>query len=604
MSSRITRSSAKREYHPESSWRMVEGGENDSFDTSILHDEEEFIVSSGSQPTGSQSFSIGDSQPFSIGGSQPWSVGGSQEDNLETFLSRAEEDERVLLRTPFRPSIPSSVRQSTRDEFLQPHVPEPEFYMPKVDVETPGRPTTRSTAATRAFDPQPPPSSPPRIRHRQGGGKRGAGSSEKDEYSREDEIRPPIDRPMSRATTSLIAITLDALRYAAGVLGLSLGYLQKPLAILLSLYIALGGFIILQNMVTQSITAAVSPICRVPGVSYLGLPFCPAPRPSPGRQGKDGAGRGPVELDKLVEVQGQFEQVLEKAAHGVSLPMEMKRSEASIRDLRTMVRYSNLRDREELVLEFDNFIVTAGAAADELQQFNTHVGSAVDWVISMNRWTSRHLDTLESEAGRNENGLIGAWTNWLFAPFQPATFSERHLLGRYIEHATLVSDKIAALILEAQGVLRTLSKAEGQLGVIHDLVTRTQKTVQSRKDEILWTLWTLIGANNRRLENLNSQLSLLRRVDAQRVDAVRQVSDLITELQQIKAALGDLRDRLVEPALVHDIVDVPLSVHIETINRGVERLEAARKRIRVVENERIRAVLARGKGDERLLEQA
>jgi hypothetical protein len=45
-------------------------------------------------------------------------------------------------------------------------------------------------------------------------------------------------------------------------------------------------------------------------------------------------------------------------------------------------------------------------------------------------------------------------------------------------------------------------------------------------------------------------------------------------------------------------------VHIETINRGVDRLEAARSRIRAVENDRIREVLARGKEGERLIEQA
>jgi hypothetical protein len=274
-----------------------------------------------------------------------------------------------------------------------------------------------------------------------------------------------------------------------------------------------------------------------------------------------------------------------------------------------MVRYSNLRDKDELVLEFDGFIDTARAASNDLQTFNTHVGSAVDWVISMNRWTSRHLDSLDDSGGSSSSrddhgGLVGAWTHWLFSPFQPAVFSERHLLDRYIEHTALVSDKIAVLILEAQAVLRVLSKAEGHLGTIYDFVTRTQKTVQSRKDEILWTLWTLVGANNRRLDNLNSQLSLLRQVNAQRSDAVRQVSELVVELEKIQAGLGDLRDRVAAPGLVRGQVEVPLSVHIETINRGVEKLEAARSRIRAVENDRISEVLARGKGEERLIEQA
>jgi hypothetical protein len=280
--------------------------------------------------------------------------------------------------------------------------------------------------------------------------------------------------------------------------------------------------------------------------------------------------------------------------------MEMKRSEASVRDLRTMVRYSALQSKEELVLEFDGFIDAAKAASNDLQRFNTHVGSAVDSVISINRWTSRYIDGLAAE--RSSQPCPARWAGWAFAPFQPAQFSERMLLDKYVEHTALVSDKIGDLIVEAQAVLMTLSKAEDHLGIIYDFVTRTQKSVQSRKDEIFWTLWTLVGANTRRIHNLNGQLSLLRQVDGQRAGAVRQVSELIVELEKIQAGLGDLRDRVAEPELVRGRIEVPLSVHIETIDKGVERLEMARHRIRAVENEKIREVLARGKGDERLID--
>jgi hypothetical protein len=569
---------------------MVEGGENDSFDTSILHDDEDFITSSGSQQTGSQ--------PFSIGGSQPWSIGGSQDDNIENFLIKAEDDEQVLLRTPFRPSIPKEVRQSSRDD-LRHRSPEPEFYMPRVDVDSPRRASTRSSMTVRASDPPP---TPPQLRRRQGGA---TGSHENQWRARGGEKRRTHEEQASlggRASTSLSAALLEILSWVFRIFGLALRYAQKPLAILVSLYITFGGVIMLQNMANKSLHASLSPLCSIPGVSWMDLPFCPDPGP------EKGAGKRrkqPVEFDGLMDIQDQFEHVLEKAAQGVSLPVEMKRSEASIRDLRTMVRYSGLNEKEELVLEFDSFIDTARTASNDLQKFNTHVGSAVDWVISMNRWTSRHLDSLDGHNHNNEKGgLIGVWTNWIFAPFQPAVFSERHLLDRYVEHTALVSDKIGGLILEAQEVLRTLSKAEGQLGTIHDFVHRTQKMVQSRKDEILWTLWTLVGANNRHLDNLNTQLSLLKRVNAQRIDAVKQVNDLIMELEKIQAGLGDLRDRVAEPGLVRGAVDVPLSVHIETINRGVDRLEAARSRIRAVENDRIREVLARGKEGERLIEQA
>ncbi len=76
------------------------------------------------------------------------------------------------------------------------------------------------------------------------------------------------------------------------------------------------------------------------------------------------------------------------------------------------------------------------------------------------------------------------------------------------------------------------------------------------------------GVNRQRLHNLNDQLSLLREVDVQRTDAVKQVSELIVELEKIQAGLGDLRDRVAEPELARGRANVPLSVHIETINRG------------------------------------
>lgn len=389
----------------------------------------------------------------------------------------------------------------------------------------------------------------------------------------------------------------DILAWALGVVGMAFRYAQKPLAVALAIYFTFGGLIIAQNMVTQSIYTSLSPICRIPGVSYLDLPFCPHGPNIPHTGDK-----APVEFDGLMDVQERFEDVLEKSANGVSLPMEMKRSEASIRDLRTMVRYSSLQGKDELVLEFDGFIDTARSASNELQKFNSHVGSAVDSVISINRWTSRYLDGLVAD--QEGQGLLSDFTTWIFSPFQPATFSERNLLDKYVEHTALVGDKIADLIIEAQAVLKTLNQAENHLGIIYDFVTRTQETVQSRKDDVLWTIWTLVGANYRRISKLNSQLSLLGRVDSQRSDAVKQVSELIVELEKIRAGLDDLRDRVAEPevAAASPKGPMPLSVHIETIDRGVERLEHARSRIRAIENDRIHEVLARGKIEERLIE--
>ncbi|OIW24118.1 hypothetical protein CONLIGDRAFT_126250 [Coniochaeta ligniaria NRRL 30616] len=567
----------------ESSWRVVEGGENDSFDTSILRDtDDELVLSSGNPSQLSQT---------QLSGSQPFSIGGSQDDNLQSFLTKAEKDEQVIMRSPFRPSVPQSVRQSSRDN-MKHRSPEPEFRFPTLDVDSPRRPgvSTRSSSSRTA---RPGDSSGTRRRQIDSGG-----SPTKNRRRQEVDYSDEGPRGFGeRLGEALPEALFKILAWFLGVIGMAFSYAQKPLAILLAVYFAFGGLIIAQNMATRSLYASLSPICRIPGVSYLDLPFCPTLVP---KDGTNQPGDKPVEFDGLMNVQERFEEVLEKSAQGVSLPMEMKRSEASVRDLRTMVRYSSLQGKEELVLEFDGFIDAAKTASNDLQRFNTHVGSAVDSVISINRWTSRYLDGLAAE--RQGRGWVERWAGWAFAPFQPAVFSERMLLDKYVEHTALVSDKIGDLIVEAQAVLRTLSKAEDHLGIIYDFVTRTQKSVQTRKDEILWTLWTLVGANTRHIHNLNSQLSLLRQVDGQRAGAVQQVSELIVELEKIQAGLGDLRDRVAEPELVRGRIEVPLSVHIETIDKGVERLEMARSRIRALENERIREVLARGKGEERLID--
>lgn len=570
----------------ESSWRMVEG-ENDSFDASIVADE--FLDDDTPLSTGpSQLSNLSQLSQLSSQSRGNWHIGSSQDDStIQDFISKAD-DERVIMRSPFQPSVPVAARRSPRNQNY-PHSPDPEFFMPRVDVDSPRRGSSTGSSRTMV------PADAHSVRQR-AAARVARGSPTK----RRQQHIAPQEQPLSvtqRMSSDLPHALYDILAWAFGVVGMAFRIAQKPLAVALAIYFTFGGLIIAQNMLTQSIYTSLSPICRIPGASYLELPFCPrGPNiPNPGD-------KPPVEFDGLMDVQERFEEVLEKSANGVSLPMEMKRSEASIRDLRTLVRYSSLQGKDELVLEFDGFIDTARSASNELQKFNSHVGSAVDSVISINRWTSRYLDGLVAD--QEGHGLLSDFTTWIFSPFQPATFSERNLLDKYVEHTALVGDKIADLIIEAQAVLKTLNQAENHLGIIYDFVTRTQETVQSRKDDVLWTIWTLVGANYRRISKLNSQLSLLRRVDSQRSDAVKQVSELIVELEKIQAGLDDLRDRVAEPevAAASSKGPMPLSVHIETIDRGVERLEHARSRIRAIENDRIHEVLARGKIEERLIE--
>lgn len=583
-------SSRQRQLPVEDSWRMVDG-ENDSFDTSLLPsatpDDDDILspLSSEQPSSGFPSQQQPDSQ------SQPQSSFGSQ-DSIRDF-SKHRADDNVILREPFRPSVPSSVISTPHQTRYR--TPDPQFRMPTLNMEADRRSSGQSSRTIR-------PRSSPRDAGDEYSGvrRRGNVSQGSPVKRRNGRQRSGFDGdeygPRTNREHSLPSISGGILRWAFAVIGLAFHYAKRPLALLLAVYLFCGGIIITQNMLQKSIYVSLSPICRVPGASLLNLPFC-----SDASFGADGPDiSNPVEFDDLMSIQSKFEDVLERAVDGASLPLEMKRSETSLRDLRTLVKHSDIQARDELIFEFDGFIDTARRSAADLQRFNTHVGSAVDSVIIINRWTSRYIDSLAPLSDDSSSSGLITWSDWVFSPFQPApqVFSERILRDKYIEHTTLVSERISTLILEAQAVLRQLAKADDHLSLIYEVSSRSAASLSSRRDEILWNIWTLVGGNSKRLSSLSQQLSLLRRVDTQRSTAVAQVSALVLELEGIQAELGDLRDRVAEPGVLRDAdspaATLPLSIHIETIDRGVERLEAARKRISAAEDERVRKALAKG----------
>lgn len=570
---------------------MVEG-EHDSFDTSLVPDEllfDDDIVSSG-QP--SELSNLSQLSGLSSQSNGDWNIGGSQDNStIQDFISRAD-DERVIMRSPFQPSVPGARRSPRTQNNNGNQSPDPEFYMPRIDLD--GENSRRASSAGSARTVRP--------GDRQNVRQRRAPNPNRGKQAAPQHIFAGSDSPPTvgqRMSTELPHALYDILSWSFGIVGMAFRYAQKPLALALAIYFIFGVLILASNWLTQSFYAAISPVCNIPGLSHVvDLPFCPSiPGPTGSGAGKDNAF---IDFDNLVGLQDQLPNVLEMSANSISLPLEMKRSESSIRDLRTMVHHSELKGKEELVFEFDSFIETARTASRTLQQFNVHVGSAVDSVISINRWTSRYLDGLAA-AENEKKGLVSDLVTWAFAPFQPATLDERSLVGKYIEHTALVSDKIGALIDETMLIMTTLEKLDGHLDIIHDWQVRSAKEISGSKNEALFSLWNIVGANRGKIHNLNTQLHLLRRVGSTRGEAMRQVIELKDELEKIQFGLEELREQVAAPELAQ-AKGLPLSVHIETINAGVANLEQARTRIRGIENDRIRETLMKGREDERLIE--
>ncbi|KAK3672766.1 hypothetical protein LTR78_007352 [Recurvomyces mirabilis] len=407
-----------------------------------------------------------------------------------------------------------------------------------------------------------------------------------DAEEEEDMAASPITALWQRILQSLASYLLD-------IVGIALRNAKPLLGYALLAYALVGAIIFGTGFVTNSINNALTPICRIPGVSYLHLPFCPATSTA--------ELQGPAEFDKLVQAQSQFEDVLASTQVGANLPMDMKRSEASIRDLKHVVQYSTLPSRNELVFEFSGFIETARQASQDLSRFNSRIGRAVDQILSTNRWTLSVIDGVgATEAGR---GAISRWVGDnlnIFAPFQPVSLSRDVLLDQYLRHTGAVEEQILNLISEAQALLGILDNLDGRLDVIASVATRDGVKVEGSKEELFANLWTKLGGNRSSVAKLEQQIRLLKEVGAYRRLAWAHITTTIVKLQAIRDNLEDLRERVAMPEVIGD--KVPLEVHIDSINLGIERLEAQRDASRKSEADNYARVISRAEqGEQRAI---
>ncbi|KAF7195884.1 hypothetical protein HII31_02764 [Pseudocercospora fuligena] len=375
------------------------------------------------------------------------------------------------------------------------------------------------------------------------------------------------------------------LAYATGVAGYALNNLKPILGWILLIYALAAGMVFFSGFLTNSINNALSPICRLPFTSSL--PFCPD------RDFRRQL-QGPAEFDRLVNTQDAFQEVLASASTGVNLPLDMKRSEASIRDLKHVVQYSHLPSKNQLVFEFDEFIGVAREASQSLSKFNSRIGRAVDHILSTNRWTLSVIDGVEQKEAAK--GTLSKWvTNNLniFAPFQPLSMSRDIILDQYLHHTDAVEEQIMSLIDEALVLQGMLNNMDNRLDEIQGVATRDGIRIGVDKDELFSTLWTKLGGNKNSVQKLNSQIDLLNSVQRYRRMAWGHVTSTLLKLQEIQASLEDLRERVGMPEVV-GTDKVPLEVHISNIQLGIDRLEKQRDANRQIEQDSFKKVLDRG----------
>ncbi|KAG2747936.1 hypothetical protein P692DRAFT_20735985 [Suillus brevipes Sb2] len=343
--------------------------------------------------------------------------------------------------------------------------------------------------------------------------------------------------------------------------------MRLPLSVLLFLWLLASTMVRLST----TIRTAFSPMCFLPWVSTSAL--CT----------QLVLGSPPYQVDFVPLMQYQssmFEQILDGSAGGSGLSLAIRTAEFATADLATLVRSSSLKSRDTLADLLTTFVRDAKKTARSLTKLSSKVGGAVDNIMAVNRYVMRTVE----DADRNALYSLTAW-----APFSTAPTTEDIIMDAYSSAREAFSTAIRRLILEAEICLGNLNVLEEDLSAIWEAVMREEEFITTEKSLLLEALWTKLGGNRLMLRGYEQHVSLLRDVNDYRKQAQTHIITVLQMLYAMGDDMEDLRERAAAPELVDQ--RIPIRVHIESIQSGLQRLQEGRVRAKEKEEDVTRRVL-------------
>ena len=134
--------------------------------------------------------------------------------------------------------------------------------------------------------------------------------------------------------------------------------------------------------------------------------------------------------------------------------------------------------------------------------------------------------------------------------------------------------QVSRVLVAATQASSNLDNLEETLAIIHELCAREASLQEVATDELLWSLWTILGGNRRELRQLKYRAEALQDVRRFRSMAVAYVGATSQALYAADAELAELRDRLIDASVGKE--DIPIDVHLASIDRTLARFNAER----------------------------
>lgn len=361
---------------------------------------------------------------------------------------------------------------------------------------------------------------------------------------------------------------------AIDVLKKLLVVLRTPIQWMLTLWILCFGISYFYAHWAGLIQKTVSPLCSIPLMSSK-FAFCseeniPLYKPK-------------ADYPSLMELQGNLESLLEKSVGGSTLAFDLKQSEMAVKDLKSLVTMSQLMCRERLAATLEDFVQSARFAGRDLQKLGSRVGGSVDGVLAVNDYALRAIEA--ANRAKKQTFLISALTPW-------HTPSHDEISDIFVTSMSVLEENMRSLITEAEVAVVGLDNLEVQLTTIHEMTSREKSLVGLKRETLLGDIWTMLGANKDKMKQYANHILLLENISTYRKRALAHVAATLVQLQQLSQDLQELRERVSRPALLADRTEIPLEVHILSIRKGIERLDAGRMRMKQLESDALHKMIA------------
>ncbi|CAO3599281.1 unnamed protein product [Absidia cylindrospora] len=228
--------------------------------------------------------------------------------------------------------------------------------------------------------------------------------------------------------------------------------------------------------------------------------------------------------------------------------LSLKQVELATRDLQLMIKYSHLAYKDVLNTKLSEYLIHSRAFGRDIQSMHAQSKGVIDNLITYNTVTLRKLSDVEK-------GIT----------------SRQELRTIYEGSMELIEKEARRLILAIEVAQESLNTLEADLYSIQEITIQEQSHQRAEQPHVLADLVNMVTGKGLQRPVVRQNMALLTQYDLERTKSSRRLLLLLDRMEAVQMDLEELRTQVVAPIIIPDAL--PLEMHIENINKAIERLK-------------------------------